>query len=88
MSNEDIKYLEENKGEIFDLDEVDIIVEGDWENDYKDYCFRESVIQYNGNLYKIVENRSGSYYSDYHYDDPEIFQVVAKEVLTTVYERV
>lgn len=58
---------------IFDWEEVEfwsIKEEGEWIDDGK-YSFRESVLfnELTGKYYSVSQSRSGSYYTDYYYDD-------------------
>jgi hypothetical protein len=61
-----------------DSDEIEIIEGGEWEIEYKDYACKESIVKFNGKYYSITESRSGSYYSDYFYDEPTIVEVEPK----------
>ena len=65
-----------------------VIEDGDWEVDC-DYQFRSSIVKFMDKYYQINESRSGSYHTDYYYDDPEIFEVnkVEKVVTTIVWEK-
>ena len=69
-----------------------VIKAGDWINDYKDYDIREIIVQQKttGKYFRIDQSRSGSYYSDYEYDDPEITEVakVVKKVEVVSWEEV
>lgn len=60
--------------EDFDEEESGIVMveEGKWESDYK-WENKRVVIQHKetGNFYALYQSRSGSYYSDYHYDEPD-----------------
>ena len=69
--------------------ELTIIERGDWIENGK-YSFRTSYVKIEDKYYEIEECRSGSYFTDYHYDDPEVYEVTPKEVVITktVYERV
>ena len=57
----------------------------DWEIDYKDYANKTIVYKVNDQYFRIWCSRSGSYYSDYHYDDPTCEEVIPKQVTTTIY---
>lgn len=59
-------------------DEIEIIEDGEWENEFKDYDTKESIVKFEGKYYSIVEARNGSYYTDYFYDDPTITEVEPK----------
>ena len=66
--------------ELFEDDELEIIEEGDWEIEYKDHACKETIVKYEDKYYNIIQGRSGSYYSDYEFDDEEVCEVVPKEV--------
>ncbi len=69
-----------------------VIEDGDWINEYKDYDVREVIVQQQstGKYFRIDQSRSGSYYSDYEYDDPKITEVakIVKKVETVYWEEV
>lgn len=69
-------------------DGIKEIESGDWELDYKDYAQRSDVYQHipSGRFFCISRMRSGSYYTDYHYDAPEIYEVYPHVVTRTVYQ--
>lgn len=60
--------------------EFEIIEFGDWISEHK-WEYRSSIVKWKDAHYRIDETRSGSYYSDYHYDDPTYVQVVPEEVM-------
>lgn len=72
-----------------DYAHFEVIEDGDWEVDCK-YQFRSSIVKFMDKHYQINEARSGSYHTDYYYDDPDIFEVtpVEKIIKTTVWEKV
>lgn len=69
-----------------------VIEDGDWINEYKDCDVREVIVQQKttGKYFRIDQSRSGSYYSDYEYDDPKITEVakVVKKVEVVSWEEV
>lgn len=76
---------------LFDWEEVEfwsIHDEGDWEDEGK-YSHCESIIfnKLTGKYYRVNRSRSGSYFSDYHYDDLDHVsyadEVEQKEVMVT-----
>lgn len=75
-------------------DNPDFVVteDGDWINEYKDCDVREAIVQQQstGKYFCIDQSRSGSYYSDYEYDDPQIIEVakVVKKVEVVSWEEV
>jgi len=75
--------------EMFQEEECDIIEQACWIDGGK-RSYRTSIVKIEDKFYEIQECRSGSYYTDYHYDDPEIHEVTPKEVVITktVYERI
>lgn len=66
--------------EAFDeeTDDIEVIESGEWEHEYKDYFAKESIVKFDGKYYSIVDHRSGSYYTDYNYDAPNITEVEPK----------
>lgn len=85
MSNLSLKeILDQYESE--DL-ECEVIEEGDWINDHK-YQYKTDIIKYNNKYYEIMQNRSGSYWSDYDYGDSEIHEVtpVKKMIEVTTWE--
>lgn len=72
-----------------DYTHFEVIEDGDWEVDRK-YQFRSSIVKFMDKHYQINEARRGSYWNDYEYDDPDIFEVIPVEkiVKTTVWEKV
>jgi len=69
--------------------ELTIINEGSWIDDGK-YSFRTSYVKIEDKYYEIEQRRSGSYYTDYYYDDPEVYEVIPEKVVITktIYKRV
>lgn len=53
----------------------------EWEHDYKDTSTRYTIIHHisEDRYYQANEVRSGSYYSDYYYEEPEIFEVTPEK---------
>lgn len=61
--------------EIWDEEEYDKLVEdGDWIDEGK-RSYRSSVMQIGEKYYDVQECRSGSYFTDYYYEEPEIKEV-------------
>lgn len=58
---------------------------GEWVVDYK-YEMKETVLEHKptGKYYQINETRSGSYFSDYHYEDPEIWEVTPEKKMVEI----
>ena len=94
MSNELIKELESIAEEYgFDIDElvgledVEIVEEGNWISEGKfEIC--ETVLKYKEKFFSMMQSRSGSYWTDYNYNDPYFLEVEPKVITKTVYERV
>ncbi len=59
-------------------DALKTVKDGDWRDDGK-WSHRVVVVEHDGKFYKISQSRSGSYYTDYYYNDPEIIEVQRKE---------
>jgi len=73
--------------EMFENDDVDgfghdndseVIDSGDWTDDGK-YSHCSSVVRYKDKFYQIDQSRSGSYFTDYYYNDPDIYEVSRSE---------
>jgi len=67
-----------------DSETYTVVENGDWIEDGK-YSFKETIIKYQGKFYSISEARSGSYYSDYYYNEPEAYEVEPYEITVTKY---
>ena len=91
MSYELIKELESIVEEIgYDLEELEeaeIVEEGDWVSEGK-YEICESIIKYKDKFFRMIQSRSGSYYTDYYYNDPTFYEVEPKVITKTVYVKV
>jgi hypothetical protein len=93
MSIELIKELEsfdfgaDSYFDIEDIEDTEIIEEGDFVSEGK-YEVCETVFKYKGELFSVVQSRSGSYYTDYYYDTPSFYAVEPKVITKTVYVRV
>ena len=65
--------------------ELKFVVYGSWIDDGK-YAFKECIVGYKDKYYKIEQSRSGSYYSDYYYEDPEVIEVTKRvEMVETTF---
>jgi hypothetical protein len=67
-----------------DADEFEIVEVGEWIDDGK-YSYQDTVILYNNKFYNVAESRSGSYFTDYDYQDPQVYEVIPTQVTKTVY---
>lgn len=67
----------------------EVVTQGDWIDDCK-YSFSTSIVKYNDKYYRIDQSRSGSYHTDYYYNDPTVYQVTRREemVLKTYWDKV
>lgn len=58
-----------------DSDLYEIIEEDDWTQDGK-YQFANTVVQTpDGKYWSIRQSRSGSYHTDWYYNDPDVIEV-------------
>ena len=73
-------YEEDDIGEF-------IAEDGEWVNEGK-YQHSYTIVKYNGKHYKITQRRGGSYYSDWDYFDPKIYEVKPVSVTTTKWKEV
>lgn len=69
--------------ELFEDEGLTILQDGDWVQEHK-YQFRTSIVEYEGKTYGINESRSGSYHTDWYYDDPSVDEVEKKEEIVTI----
>lgn len=67
-------------------DDLELVEESDWTSEGK-YEYSETVYRHTptGRFVCIGRSRSGSYFSDYEYDDPSISDVVPEVVTITRY---
>jgi hypothetical protein len=63
------------------------VQEGEWEVDHK-WEHKETIIKYLDKFYCVQQSRSGSYFTDYYYNDPDVYEVEPKEITTIVYRKV
>ncbi len=67
--------------------EFKVIEQGEWEDDGK-YQYRDTIFKYGGKIWSFTVDRSGSYFSDYHYgilddrDGVEAYEVEKVKVIT------
>lgn len=73
----------------YNTDGIKYVVEEDtdWEINYKDYASKDTIFKFPElNVFvRVSESRSGSYYSDYFYDEPSFEFVEPKEITITSY---
>jgi hypothetical protein len=80
MSNLD-KFVDLYKeaGDIWELPEnCEVASEGDWVQDGK-YQHCESIVKFEDEFFSVNESRSGSYHTDWYYNDTYIFPVERRE---------
>lgn len=58
-------------------EEFDVVEEGDWGIDYKDYASCVNIVTHKPSktFWSIYRNRSGSYYTDYYYGESDVCRV-------------
>jgi hypothetical protein len=68
-------------------DDLILIEEGVWKNNYKDFDLKQDIYRWRptDQFFNVCSSRSGSYYSDYEYDDPTCGEVVQKVITKTIY---
>ena len=71
-----------------ELDELEIIEEGEWINEYKNTDSKETIVKYKDKYYKLSESRSGDYYNDYEYGDTDVIEVTPVTVQTIAWKPV
>lgn len=95
MTGEIIKWadLSEELQECFNYcefngdEDFEVVEEGDWVCDYKyEICTNVFKRKSDGKYFAHDQSRSGSYHTDYYYNDPEdLYEVERKEVVTIQY---
>ncbi|MGQ0595843.1 hypothetical protein [Aquabacterium sp.] len=72
-AEEFLKLMADNDDE---PDGVSCVYEDDWTQDYK-YQVRANVyrVDATGQCFQVCESRSGSYHTDWYYNDPDCFEV-------------
>lgn len=73
--------------EVIPGDGVEVVEVGDWIDEGK-YSYQSTIIKYKDKFYSVNQSRSGSYHTDYYYDDPTVYEVVQKERTTVDWIRV
>ena len=66
-----------------DYDQYKIVEDGDWVSEYK-YEYHTLIVSYKGKYYQINESRTGSYFTDYDYSEPEAFEVIPEKRMVEV----
>lgn len=64
--------------EDIDHDLLEIVEDGDWISEGK-YEYHDTVVKFRDQYFTIQESRSGSYFTDYHYNDTDIYPCEQKE---------
>ena len=70
-----------------DFEEFEIVEEGGFVSEGK-YEVSETIIKYKEKLFCVLLSRSGSYFTDYYYSEPTVYEVVPKQITKTIYEAV
>lgn len=70
-----------------DYEDFELVKQGDWVEDCK-YSFCETIFKYKDKLFSVTQLRSGSYHSDYYYEEPEFCEVEPKEITEIYYIKV
>ena len=75
LYNEDWEVVE-------DYEKFETIEEGEWVQDYK-YQYKEVVVKFDDEFYQLNFSRSGSYHTDWYYNDTEGLKVSRQEKVVT-----
>jgi hypothetical protein len=70
------RYREQDN-EFYEVENgIKLVQSGDWQDEGK-YSYRSDTYQHvaTGRFFAISKSRSGSYFTDYDYGDPDIFEV-------------
>jgi hypothetical protein len=85
MSIEKLKEILEDADYFIDDTDpevIEIIQEGDWKQEHK-YQYSETIVKFEDKYYSVNQSRSGSYHSDWYYNDPDVYEVERKEEIVT-----
>lgn len=63
----------------------ELVSEGDWIHEGK-YQHEESIVTKNGKYFRIMNSRSGSYHTDWYYDEPQVYEVERIEKIVVTVE--
>jgi hypothetical protein len=74
--DEDCAYSGEPEG-------WEVVEETDWTQDHK-YQYQETTYHKDGQYFSVTQSRSGSYHTDWYYNDPECFEVERHEEVKVV----
>lgn len=63
--------------------EIDFVEEGEWIQEHR-LQWRNSIVEYEGKYYRVTQYRTGSTFTDWHYEQPLICEVERHEIVTTI----
>lgn len=73
-----IELYKESYHDIEEIENIKIISQSEWEQDYK-FQYRKTIVEFNEEFFCVQESRQGSYHSDWYYFDTHITPVERKE---------
>jgi hypothetical protein len=84
-----LEMFEQEAHQNIDNDDFRLLEEGHWIQDGKRQV-KKTITEYKGRFFKFVEARTGSPYTDWYYDEPNVFEVkpVEKTIVVTEWEKV
>lgn len=83
-----VRDMQDSGLALHELDGFECVRKGDWEVNFKDYCCMTDVVKHepSGRFIEITYNRSGSYYSDYEYSEPNLREVKPVNKMVVEYD--
>lgn len=78
-----VELYKEADGFYDDIEEVDVIEDGDWTQEGK-YQYSQSIVKFKDTFIQISMSRSGSPFTDWYYDDTEISVVEEQEEIKVI----
>lgn len=84
-----LEMFEQEAHQCIDNDDFRLLEEGNWIQNGKAQTKR-TICEYKGRFFKFVEHRNGSPYTEWYYDEPNVFEVVPveKTIVITEWEKV
>lgn len=72
--------------EIIEGNGVEVVEVEDWIDEGK-YSYQNTIVKYQDKFYNVSQSRSGSYFTDYFYNDPVVTEVKPVEKTITIWVR-
>jgi hypothetical protein len=85
----EISKYGDSYNDLEDIEGIEIVEEDDWTQEHK-YQYKDTYFKYKDHFFCLSESRSGSYHTDWYYNEPDVYEVkrITKVVETTVWKKV